>query len=124
MVRNWDIIRAILLKLEGGETAHLAVEPNDIEGFEPQEVAYNLALMKVEGLVEAKILYSSGGDGKIAHAIARGMTWKGHELLDSIRNESIWSDVKKRFREKSLDMTVDMVMKVSGSLIASAMGLQ
>lgn len=124
MVRNWDIIRAILLKLEEGQTAHLAVQPNHIEGFEPQEVAYNLALMRGEGLIEAKVLYSSEGDGKIVHALARCITWKGHELLDSIRNESVWSDVKKRFREKSLDMTVDMVMKVSGSLIASALGFQ
>lgn len=124
MVRNWDIIRAILLKLEAGQTARLAVQPNHIEGFEPQEVAYNLALMKDAGLIEAMVHYSSEGDGEIAIALARGMTWKGHELLDSIRNESVWSDVKKRFREKSLDMTVDLVMKVSGNLIASALGLQ
>lgn len=124
MVRNWDIIRAILLKLEAGQTARLAVQPNHIEGFEPQEVAYNLALMKDAGLIEAMVHYSSEGDGEIAIALARGMTWKGHELLDSIRNESVWSDVKKRFREKSLDMTVDLVMKVSGSLIAAALGLQ
>lgn len=124
MVRDWDIIRAILLKLEAGQTARLAVQPSHIEGFEPQEVAYNLALMKDAGLIEAMVHYSSEGDGGIAIACALGMTWEGHELLDSIRNESVWFDVKKRFREKSLDMTVDLVMKVSGSLIAAALGLQ
>jgi len=124
MVRNWDIIRAILLKLEEGETARLAVQPSHIDSFGPQEVAYNLALMKEAGLIDAVVHYSSEGDGEIAIAVALGMSWEGHELLDSIRNESVWSDLKKRFKEKSLDMTVDLVMKVSGSLIAATLGLQ
>jgi Hypothetical protein (DUF2513) len=51
------------------------------------------------------------------------MTWKGHELLDSIRNEGVWSEVKKRFKEKSLDMTVDLVMKLAGKLMTAGLEL-
>ena len=122
MVRNWEIIRSVLLKLEEGKTARLAVQADHIEGFAPQEVAYNMALMKDAGLIDGLIRYSSEGDGGIAIALVQGMTSKGHDLLDSIRNDGIWSDVKKRFKEKGLDMTIDLVMKVSGGLAAAVLG--
>jgi hypothetical protein len=47
----------------------LAVQPKHIEGFDPQEVAYNMALMSDEGLIEAVIHPSSDGDGRIALAL-------------------------------------------------------
>lgn len=122
MVRNWEIIRSVLLRLEDGKTARLVVQANQIEGFAHQEVAYNMALMKDAGLIDGLIRYSSEGDGAIALAVAHGMTSKGHDFLDSIRNEGIWFDVKKRFREKGIEMTVDLVMKVSAGLAAAALG--
>ena len=48
-----------------------------------------MMLLKEAGLIEANVLKSSSGDGAIATALARKLTWEGHEFLDKIRNPSM-----------------------------------
>lgn len=40
MVRNWDTVRAILLKLEAAEAAHATLTLDQVDGIDPQEVGY------------------------------------------------------------------------------------
>lgn len=75
MVRNWDTVRAILLKLEAAEAAHATLMLDQVEGIDPQEVGYHMMLLNEAGLIEAKILKSRSGDGTIATAFARRLTW-------------------------------------------------
>lgn len=42
MVRNWTIIREILLRLEAATTPNTVLSANDFEKFDEQEVAYNM----------------------------------------------------------------------------------
>ena len=42
MVRNWDTVRAILLKLEAVETAHTTLTLDQVDGIAPQEVGYHM----------------------------------------------------------------------------------
>lgn len=51
--------------------------------------------------------------------LQKKLTPKGHDLLDSIRNESVWMQVKERFQSKGLDMTIDLVMTVGKKVIES-----
>jgi len=83
VVRNWDTVRAILLKLEAAQTAHTTLTLDQVDGIAPQEVGYHMMLLKEAGLIEANILKSSTGDGAIATALARRLTWEGHEILDA-----------------------------------------
>jgi Hypothetical protein (DUF2513) len=43
------------------------------------------------------------------------LTWYGHELLDAIRNESIWNKTKSTFADKSDAMTFELVREVATS---------
>lgn len=117
MIRNWEIIREILLRLESTNTPNANVNANSFDGLPEQEVAYNMRLLSEAGYIEARIMSSSSGDGKINAALALRLTNAGHDLLDTIRNESIWNKVKEKFTSNGLDMTFDLVVSVGKKII-------
>lgn len=121
MVRNWDTVRAILLKLEAAETAHTTLTLDQVDGIDPQQVGYHMMLLSEAGLIEGKFLKSSSGDGAIATALARKLTWEGHEFLDKIRDPSMWGKIKAKVQEKSLDLTFDSIKAAAAVLINAAL---
>lgn len=112
MNRDWGIIREILLKLEAAATPNTNLNAKDLAPFPMQEVAYNMRLLDQAGYIKARILESSTGNGEINAAMAIHMTARGHELLDSIRNDTVWTKVKDKFAKNGLDMTFDLVIAV------------
>ena len=120
MTRNWEIIRAILLRLESTNTPNTNVNANSFDGLPEHEVAYNMRLLSEAGYIEANIVDSHSGNGNIDVALAHRITNTGHDLLDTIRNESVWKKVKEKFTSNGLDMTFDLVMGV-GKKIVEAM---
>ena len=122
MVRNWTIIRQILLHLEQASTANSVLNAKGLDGFDEQEVAYNMRLLKEAGFIEANILETRDGSGQIAGALARRLTNSGHDLLDTIRNDSVWAQIQKKFRDKGLEMTFDLVMSAGKAIIAAMLG--
>ena len=117
MTRNWEIIREILLRLESTNTPNAYVNANSFDGLPEQEVAYNMRLLSEAGYIEAKITSSSSGDGKINVALANRLTNVGHDLLDTMRNESVWNKVKEKFTSNGIDMTFDLVVSVGKKII-------
>ena len=117
MTRNWEIIREILLSLERANTPNAVVNANSFADLPEQEVAYNMRLLSEDGYIEARIMSSSSGDGKINAALALRLTNAGHDLLDTMRNESVWSTVKEKFTSNGIDMTFDLVVSVGKKVI-------
>lgn len=119
MTRDWEIIRAILVRLEESTTPNSIVRMKDFDGIEEQSVAYNMRLLRDADCIEANIHETSTGDNLIGAAIARRLTPKGHDLLDSIRNESVWNQIKDKFQSRGLDMSIDMVISVGKRIMES-----
>jgi predicted transcriptional regulator len=119
MTRDWEIIRAILVRLEESATPNSVVRMKDFDGIEEQSVAYNMRLLQDADCIEANIHETSTGDNLIGAAIARRLTPKGHDLLDSIRNESVWNQIKEKFQSRGLDMSIDMVISVGKRIMES-----
>ena len=76
-----------------------------------------MRLLSEAGYIEAKITSSSSGDGKINVALANRLTNVGHDLLDTMRNESVWNKVKEKFTSNGIDMTFDLVVSVGKKII-------
>lgn len=112
MRKDWTIIRQILLRLEDSATPNTVLRPDHYESLPAQEVAYNMRLLAEAGFIEANIQELRNGSGEIGAAIARRLTNSGHDLLDTIRNETVWKKIKDTFRDKGLDMTFDLVLCV------------
>jgi len=104
MKRDWDCIRAILVALEENGDATSFIEPSDIAAFDAETVAYNTKLLIEAGLAEGLIKQSRG-----LFCVVRSMTWEGHELLDKMRSEKLWNQIKKTAREKGVSLSFEAV---------------
>ncbi|PKM29731.1 MAG: hypothetical protein CVV07_08505 [Gammaproteobacteria bacterium HGW-Gammaproteobacteria-11] len=89
MQRDMDLLREILLKLEGmSQQANsiLTFKAGDlgIEGFTDDQVIYHFRLLADEGYID------QGGRPPLSGLMFRQLTWKGHDFADSVRDSEIW----------------------------------
>jgi hypothetical protein len=117
--RDWDCIRAIFLALEDKGDSTGAVRPNEIEGFDPEWVSYNVKLLIEAGLIEGPVSQAIRGS---VYCIATSMTWEGHELLDKIRSQTLWNKVKSMAREKSLPLSFEVVKILAAAALKTIIG--
>lgn len=88
MKRNPDLIRDLMLALEGEEAAELLTLPA-LAQHEAHAIDHHFRLLLEAGLVTAA--YQSP-DGR--KWIAVRLTWAGHDYLDKIRDPAIWRHTK------------------------------
>jgi hypothetical protein len=102
MRRDFDLIRLILLELEGEETV-------DLSAYSTEQVYYHKALVKEAGFAEGLIHYSnSSGQTNIPDlAILKRLTWEGHEFLDKAKSEKVWNRAKSLVKEKGMTLSVE-----------------
>lgn len=105
MKRNWDTIRRILIKAEALPTADSVLESDQVDFIDPQAAAYHMRLIIEAGLAAGHVRQASGPPS--AHIEC--LTWEGHELLDSLRRETVWNRIKELAREKGMDLSLDAI---------------
>lgn len=112
MKRDIDFIRELLLKAEeiSGEGAK-PVSQIDLSTDDEDKIGYHLHLLKEEGLLEAGVSETTMGT-YIPGAII-GLTWQGHEFLENIRNDSIWSKVKDTAKEKVGSASIKILVSLA-----------
>ena len=110
MKRDFDLIRKLLLSIEGEEV--------DLSPFKEDQILYHKALLLEAGLVEGpKPMYSSSAMSEIpVKVFIKKLTWSGHDFLDSIRSNDVWNKTKETFVSKGLTMTFDLVKSVAVNL--------
>jgi hypothetical protein len=101
MKRDWGLVRLLLLEIESGE------RPAGLEQYSEEQILYHCELLKESDLIIASVV--TGGEGKAIGARIERLTWKGHDLLDSIRNETIWNQTQAVVREATVSATADML---------------
>lgn len=116
MQRDWDVVRKILLKLEeiGDTRSHLS--PHQVNGYDSELVSYHIRLLDEAGLIRARCSKTLNAP---LHCDALSMTWQGHELLDQIRQDTVWQKVKRTAGEKGLDLSLDVILSIAKNIIGS-----
>jgi hypothetical protein len=96
MKRDMELVRAVILKVEGLELppgAFLVVGPwepeLEIEGYDANEIGHHLLMPIDGGFVDA----TRGLSGEF---VIKGLTWNGHEFLNDIRDPEVWRKTKER----------------------------
>lgn len=118
MKRNWDMIRMILFKVE-------ELQPNallTLESFstsELHEVSYHLEILEEAALLHGKIHKTLGGSPHDFHLIR--LTWQGHDFLDAIRTDEMWSEIKALLGSKKVEVGVDTIMACSQTITKNRM---
>lgn len=89
MKRDMDLVRQILLALEGDQHADAQSKAR----YEHATIAYHAALLIEAGLVEGTTTKDT--EGMPAGYFLRRMTWAGHDFLDSMRDDTIWTKARE-----------------------------
>ncbi|WP_281948055.1 DUF2513 domain-containing protein [Vibrio parahaemolyticus] len=104
MKRNMEMVRNILLKIES--------HPNQITDIKlaehPQnEVYYHIRLMIDAGILDGDYAMDmSNASSAPAKIFIKSMTWEGHELLDNLRKDEVWSVIKDNFKNDSIGTVI------------------
>lgn len=115
MQRDMDFIRELLLEIENGKRVFdtssdkcsiaLGVEPTGLSDEEAKKLEHHLDLLQTRELVEFH--RSLGGAWSV-----QKITWDGHDLIDSIRDEEIWKQTKEGAK-KAGGFTVDLIVALA-----------
>jgi Hypothetical protein (DUF2513) len=97
MKRDMDLIRELLLKLEALEVSPGEIEEDiplemvEVSGFTNEQLAHHLRMLANGGFIEPN------PEMPVSTWIFkfRRITWKGHDFLDSVREQKIWEKTKK-----------------------------
>jgi DNA-binding transcriptional ArsR family regulator len=119
MQRDMDLARKILMEIEKFPTVQNYTF--NIRGYEEQEVAYHIMLLKEASLIEAAT--EQDNSGKL-YAEPRRLTWQGHEFLDNARDETRWNEAKKIAGQKGGSMAFDVIKGVLVQLALQTVGLR
>lgn len=116
MKRNWELIRTILMTIEATSDSKF-LRLSDFDHPNKHEITYHVSLLIDAGLIDATINKTMSLE---AHDfLIRGLTWEGHEFIDSIKNDSIWDKVKEAFKKQSISMTFETVKTIANTVITS-----
>jgi len=97
-----DVIRLLLLQLEGDEKA-----AEKLKAYDEPVVVYNAALLVDSGLVEGSV--ARGGDNNPEAVAMSHMTWAGHDFLDAARDETLWKKAKQTVMKPAASFTFEIV---------------
>ena len=89
---------------------------DEVDGLDPEACAYHMHLMIEAGLAVGTVV------GMNQYVRLSRMTWAGHELLDSIRKDTVWNKIKETARVKGVDLGIDAVKAIAGAVLAQALG--
>lgn len=116
MKRNMDLCRLILFKIEE-EYVSTALYDLKITGYSDEEVSYRCKLLFDNELI---LDYEDSYVDNCLDAFGVGsLTWKGHDFIDKIREDTVWNRTKEVIKEKMLPNTIEVIKDISGAIIKS-----
>ena len=118
MERSWDTIRELMLRVDDC-SVDSAVVTADFSADRGAELVHHVRILLEGKLIDADIINTlEPGDSRFQ--IFR-LTWAGHELLDTIRNDTVWNQTKLFFQNQQLGFTYKAVLSVARQLNESLM---
>lgn len=120
MKRDLNLVRQILLAIEQSPSG-FAPRQLVIDGYTDEQIGYHVHLMKEAGLVEASD--TTGFKSSSPEAIARQLTWSGHEFLDAARDDVRWTAALALATAKAGTFTFDVLKQLLVAALRGELGL-
>lgn len=114
MKRDMDLVRYILMEVEGAED-NVHVRDLVTESWSFELICYHLEMLVAHGLVDGHVFRN--GVGHASDGVARALTWDGCDYLDAIRSDTVWAKTKRVIKEAAVSVTLS-VIKDAASLVA------
>lgn len=111
MKRDWDVIREVLIEVEalsGKERSTFAYGLGaEHAGCDPTKSEHAILLWNA-GFIEAIDVGGLAGPA----ILSPGLTWEGHNLLDTLRSKPVWERIRVTAKEKGIELTFDAVKAI------------
>lgn len=121
-----EIVRNIMLDIE---ELHLPPKPfvfsdsekfNRAKKYDLNVIAYHCDKLQEAGYLNWKPQYA---DNRLYMGFITGLTYDGHQFLDSVRSPKIWRETKTR-AEKVGIFTLDFISKTASNIITEVISKQ
>lgn len=121
MVLKHDCVRKTLLYLEKNLTLDNIISTTEIEiePFSKEDIAYTVKMLNDAGFIKANFC---GYDNQQIYIIS-SLTWDGHQFLDNIRDNKVWTKTKSilsKFKSTSLEIASKVASQVIIDLISKS----
>jgi hypothetical protein len=120
MHRDMDLVRQILLAMEAYEHGFAAARFT-IAGYDQEIIGHHVWLMAQGQLITAAPVTAQGDLSPIA--LPEAITWAGHDFLDAVRDDQVWSTVKAVQRDKGLTLPFALLQDLALKILAAHVGL-
>jgi hypothetical protein len=112
-----DIIRDLLLRLESlplgaGDVVTIPYDSETlaVEGRSAEEISYHIELIH-----EARLTEPYNNQGMLSLTFS-GLTWKGNDFIDSVRDPKIWRETKNALH-KAGGYTADIAIAIAKGIL-------
>jgi hypothetical protein len=109
--RDMDLVRKILLYIEGKEDDHPIIDA-PFDGYDEITLLEHYHLIFEAGLVRGETICSTTTPERVIKVIPFGLTWAGHDFTNSIKNDSIWNKAKDTVSSKLSGLPFDVLKAV------------
>jgi len=120
-----DCVRDVLLWVEDNVPTNGGVYTNNLikslsDKWDEAQIVYSVLELNDAGFLDGG---ASASGSVIAINMINRITWKGHEYLDNIRDDTVWNNTKKTVISKVGSASLSIVSSVAAKLIQNQLGL-
>lgn len=121
MKRDPELIRNILLDVESSPPGQ-PINGFTYEDKEQPEILEHVVLLVDAEFIEGEVVL--GASGQPHGCYIKRLTWKGHEFLDSARDEEVWRKVLTQVRERTVSVSLEVLQSLLTKAIKGHLGLE
>ena len=120
MKRDFELVRKLLFFFEE-KAGPKSIPIPPIEGYSEHEIMHHCVLLYDAGLLRCESVKSSSS-GRVIEVIPFDLTWDGHEFLDKIRSDTVWSRVKSQVEGKGVTLSFNLINELAKNAIFGMLG--
>jgi hypothetical protein len=112
MEKNIELFRKILFEIEKDyKPGTGSIGEIEIEDYDSQVIAEHCRLLDEAGLIQDyKPMWA---DNKIYYFSIGPLTNLGYDFLDEIRDDNLWKQITKKFKENDIVTAIKDIIKIS-----------
>ena len=117
MKRDMELVRKILFSIEeeyDGESLYCL----RVDGYDKITVVEHCKMLYEHGLIN-EFIPIQADNGPVIVFYVGNMTWDGYDLLEKIREDTVWNKTKDVITQKGLPMVVDVIKDVASGVISA-----
>ena len=121
MKRDFFLIRRMLTAVEDAQPGE-PIQNFQYDGVDARTIAEHVKLLKEGDFVDAEVV-SQLVSSECYYAVWR-LTWRGHEFLDNLKNDTLWKKLIARAQEKGISISASVLDSLLSGAAKKYVGIE